>query len=159
MHQGVVTLRMSTAADGNRMVEIWRSAVDATHDFVTAEDLAAIDIQVREFLPHSAMWLAIDADGSPVAFMGLTDANMDALFVHADARGQGVGRALVSFALEMHPVLTTQVNEQNGQAVGFYERTGFATFARVETDEDGRPYPLLHMRSGGEAAESALARA
>ena len=69
--------------------------------------------------------------------MGLTGANMDALFVHADARGRGVGRALVTFAYGLHPTLTTQVNEQNTQAVGFYHRMGFVPFARSETDEAG----------------------
>jgi hypothetical protein len=38
------------------------------------------------------------------------------------------------------------VNEQNGQAVGFYLRMGFATEGRSELDGMGKPYPLLHMR-------------
>ena len=38
------------------------------------------------------------------------------------------------------------VNEQNPQAVGFYEHMGFVTFGRSETDDAGEPFPLLHMR-------------
>lgn len=38
------------------------------------------------------------------------------------------------------------VNEQNPQAVGFYEHLGFSAYKRTETDEEGRPYPLLYMR-------------
>lgn len=32
------------------------------------------------------------------------------------------------------------------QAVGFYEHMGFKTYKRTDTDEEGRPYPLLYMR-------------
>ncbi|MFR7392717.1 MAG: GNAT family N-acetyltransferase [Anaerostipes hadrus] len=38
------------------------------------------------------------------------------------------------------------VNEQNPQAVGFYEHMGFITYKRTDHDEEGNPYPLLYMR-------------
>ena len=37
------------------------------------------------------------------------------------------------------------VNEQNPQAVGFYEHLGFQTYKRTECDEEGNPYPLLYI--------------
>ena len=41
------------------------------------------------------------------------------------------------------------VNEQNPQAVGFYQHMGFEVYKRTETDEQGGPYPLLYMRLKG----------
>lgn len=38
------------------------------------------------------------------------------------------------------------VNEQNPQAVGFYKHMGFDTFKRSEFDEQGNPFPILHMK-------------
>lgn len=38
------------------------------------------------------------------------------------------------------------VNEQNAQARGFYEHEGFEVIGRSETDEQGEPFPILHMR-------------
>lgn len=38
------------------------------------------------------------------------------------------------------------VNEQNSQAVGFYEHMGFETYRRTDHDEEGNPYPLLYMK-------------
>jgi putative acetyltransferase len=38
------------------------------------------------------------------------------------------------------------VNEQNPEARGFYERLGFTVVARSELDGTGRPFPLLHLR-------------
>ena len=38
------------------------------------------------------------------------------------------------------------VNEQNRQAVGFYEYMGFETYKRTDFDEEGNSYPLLYMK-------------
>jgi putative acetyltransferase len=38
------------------------------------------------------------------------------------------------------------VNEQNSAARRFYEACGFVVEGRSELDDQGRPYPLLHMR-------------
>ncbi|PVM83786.1 acetyltransferase [Caulobacter endophyticus] len=140
--------RQSTPADGDRVVEIWRRAVDATHDFLSPEDRAAIEAEVQGFLPTAPLWLAVDENDVAAAFMLLDGAHMEALFVDPDRRGTGVGRGLVTLALERHPVLTTDVNEQNGQAVGFYARMGFVPTGRSETDGQGRSYPLIHLRRG-----------
>jgi putative acetyltransferase len=37
------------------------------------------------------------------------------------------------------------VNEQNPQAIGFYEHIGFKKVARSPLDEQGKPYPLFHF--------------
>ncbi|SPU55612.1 Uncharacterized N-acetyltransferase YjaB [Brevundimonas vesicularis] len=42
--------------------------------------------------------------------------------------------------------LTVDVNEQNIQALGFYERLGFKVTSRSAVEGQGRPYPLLHLR-------------
>lgn len=143
------TLRKSTPADGARVVDIWRRAVDATHHFLTSEDRRAIDAEVVGFLPAATLDLAVDEADRPVAFMLLDGDRMEALFVDPDHRGAGVGRLLVADALRRHPGLATDVNEQNGQAVGFYERLGFERTGRSERDSQGRPYPLIHLRHRG----------
>ncbi|MBD5359047.1 MAG: GNAT family N-acetyltransferase, partial [Bacteroides sp.] len=37
------------------------------------------------------------------------------------------------------------VNEQNISALNFYLAKGFKVTGRDETDEAGRPYPILHL--------------
>lgn len=62
-------------------------------------------------------------------------------------KGKGSGRKLVQYGLELYGVREVTVNEQNPDAVGFYEHLGFATYKRTDLDEEGNPYPLLYMRS------------
>ncbi|MCW2245401.1 putative acetyltransferase [Azospirillum fermentarium] len=142
----MITIRLSRPEDGARAVDIWRAAVDATHDFLSPADRRAIDAEVADFLPHAPLWLAVDGQDTAIGFMLLDGGRMEALFIHPDHRGTGVGRALVAHALAQHPGLTTDVNEQNTQAVGFYQRLGFRPTGRSDTDGQGRPYPLIHLR-------------
>ncbi len=55
---------------------------------------------------------------------------------------------LVEYALQHMKVTKVDVNEQNEQAVGFYEHVGFKTVSRSELDSLGMPYPILHMELG-----------
>lgn len=145
----MTSIRPARAADGARLLDIWRRAVDATHDFLSPEHRAAIDAEVASFLPQVSAWLATDPDDVAIGFMIVDGAHMEALFIDPDWRGQGVGRRLVDHALSLHPTLTTDVNEQNGQAIGFYEAMRFARTGRSDQDDQGRPYPLIHLRYAG----------
>ncbi|KAF1043643.1 MAG: putative N-acetyltransferase YjaB [Herbaspirillum frisingense] len=148
----MLNIRLSRPDDGARAVEIWRLAVDATHDFLTVTDRAAIAEEVQGFLPAAPLWLATDERDHPLGFMLLDDGRMEALFVDPAHHGRGVGRALVEHALSLHPVLITDVNEQNALAARFYQRMGFVATGRSPLDGQGRPYPLIHLRYDPAAA-------
>jgi putative acetyltransferase len=120
--------------------------VDATHDFLTPEDRRDIETEVAAFLPGALLDLAVDETDRAIGFMLLDGGHMEALFVDPDFRGSGIGRTLVEDAVKRHPGLATDVNEQNLQAIGFYERLGFERCGRSAIDGDGRPYPLIHLR-------------
>jgi putative acetyltransferase len=140
------SIRPARAADGAQMIAIWRRAVDATHDFLTLADRAALDVEVSATLPQAAAWLATDPDDRAIGFMIVEGTHMQALFIDPDWHGKGVGRSLIDHALSLHDTLTTDVNEQNGAAIGFYETMLFARTGRSEQDDQGRPYPLIHLR-------------
>lgn len=144
----MITIRNSRPDEGERALEIWRRAVDATHDFLTPEDRAAIDAMVCDFLPKVSLLLAVDANDHPLAFMFIDKGHMEALFVDPAGRGTGIGATLVRHGLSLHPEMTTDVNEQNFQALGFYEKMGFKRTGRSSLDGQGRPYPIIHLKYG-----------
>ena len=143
----MMMIRPATPADRPRLFDIWRDAVEATHDFLSSADFDAIAVLVRDdYLPAADFSVVVDADDRPLGFLGATGRHVDSLFIDPAVRGRGIGRTLLAHvgAIADAP-LTVDVNEQNGQAVGFYERMGFAVTSRSPTDDQGRPYPLLHM--------------
>lgn len=133
------------AVEHPKLLEVWRSAVLATHHFLTRADFEFYESAVcREALGQVRLVVAL-VGGEVVGFSGTGGRNLEMLFVHDDHRGTGIGGALLDEAVRRIPELTLDVNEQNPQALVFYENRGFVVIGRSETDADGRPYPLLHM--------------
>ncbi len=142
----MIRIRQSPPADGARVLDSWRSAVDATHHFLSDDDRRSIESEVVAFLPDAPLDLAVDETDRPIGFMLLDGSHMEALFIDPAHHGAGIGRLLVEDALRRHPGLSTDVNEQNEQAAGFYERLGFERTGRSALDGQGRAYPLIHLR-------------
>jgi putative acetyltransferase len=78
--------------------------------------------------------------------MGVEQDSIDMLFVRPEARGLGAGRTLVAYAIHTLGAVRVDVNEQNEQAVGFYEHLGFRQVSRSPLDPFGKPFPILHMK-------------
>lgn len=141
-------VRKGTSEDTPRALEIWRDAVDATHGFLTAEDRIEIDALVAGWLPTVELWL-VDDGAHPVGFLVMDGEMIDALFVDPAVHGRGFGTALLRHALGLSPNATVDASEQADNALQFYEARGFVRTGRSETDPQGRPYPLIHLRYAG----------
>ncbi|MBU6953043.1 acetyltransferase [Hahella sp. HN01] len=128
------------------IVEVWESSVRATHDFLSEEDIQFFKpLILNEYLKAVNLRCAKNADGKILGFVGVADRNIEMLFVAAEARGTGVGGCLLRHAIDELQAVKVDVNEQNPQAVGFYERFGFNIVGRSPVDGMGKPFPLLHM--------------
>lgn len=131
------------------LVEIWRSAVRATHDFLDEADFARIESHLAsDYLPAATLTVA-ERDGKPLGFAGVHGDGLEMLFVSDSVRGQGIGSALLAEVIANQAVLKVDVNEQNTSAHAFYLSRGFVQVGRSELDGDGRPYPLLHLEIRG----------
>jgi putative acetyltransferase len=142
-------IRRSRAADLDTLVALWERSVRATHDFLTEADIDALHPLVGDALSDDALelWVLTETTDVPIGFLGLAGNDIAALFLEPAHRGQGGGRRLVAHAQERRDGdLTVDVNEQNAAARGFYEALGFVVVDRSPLDDDGRPFPILHMR-------------
>ena len=147
-HPTGMAIREAVAADRDELVDIWLRSVRATHTFLTQDDIHALLPLVREELggEELELWVLTDGDGRSIGFMGLSAATVEALFLDPDHRRRGGGRMLLEHARQRYGPLTVDVNEQNPEAVRFYEALGFAIVSRSPVDDAGRPFPVLHMR-------------
>ena len=129
------------------LLQVWEASVRATHHFLSDAEVK----QIREYVPQALtgvthLFVAESKTGVPVAFMGTEDGRLEMLFLSPDERGKGLGRQLLEYGIREQGVREVTVNEQNPQAVGFYEHMGFETYQRTDHDEEGNPYPLLYMK-------------
>lgn len=131
------------------LLNIWEASVRATHLFLSDTEVN----QIKEYVPEvlSKVEHLILAESEPdniVAFMGTENNRLEMLFLSPTERGKGIGKQLIQYGIMNYGIKEVTVNEQNPQAVGFYEHLGFETYKRTDCDEEGNPYPLLYMKLG-----------
>jgi putative acetyltransferase len=141
-------IRQAISTDREVLLDVWLRSVRVTHTFVSAEDIESMIPQVREYLAssESEFWVVCDDAGAVRGFMGMAGNKMESLFLDPEFQRRGAGRQLVLHAQSRYGALTVDVNEQNAAGRCFYEACGFIVEGRSELDEQGRPYPLLHLR-------------
>lgn len=134
-----------------QLLKVWETSVCATHHFLSDAEIQ----RIKKYVPQALggvkhLILAENASGEPIAFMGVEDHRLEMLFLSPKERGKGLGKQLLLYGIQNYGIEELTVNEQNPQAVGFYEHMGFETYKRTDMDEEGNPYPLLYMKRNDE---------
>lgn len=128
------------------LTALWERSVRATHHFLPEADILALGpLLQNDFLPQVTLRCTRNPHGEPTGFIGLSDDKVEMLFIDDACRGQGLGRALMDYAVNEAGIRKVDVNEQNPAALAFYQRYGFHVIGRSELDGMGKPYPLLHL--------------
>ena len=139
------SIRLADPNDYPKIMEIWVSAVKATHDFLAEEDFNYFKEAIpRDYLPNLEVYLITENDEAK-GFASVAEGNLEMLFIHNDSRGKSYGKKLYEFMKEKTGLTKVDVNEQNPQAIGFYEKMGFKKTGRSEKDGSGKDYPIIHM--------------
>lgn len=142
-----IRIRPVNPQDHERLLHVWRAAVEASHSFLTATDVNWYEAMVAGYLPQMKhVRVAVDETADVVGFLAQDAGEIHMLFVDPAAQRRGVGTALLDDLASGFGVLRLDVNEQNPTARAFYSARGFIAVGRSDTDGQGRPFPLLHLR-------------
>lgn len=154
----MIQVRAAVETERDALLAVWRSAVEATHHFLTPQDVDWYEPHVLSYL-RSAADLRVaqlpSASDQPVGFIAVEDSAIQMLFVDASAQGRGVGSALLSSVLASatdsgsNRRVTVDVNEDNASGRNFYRARGFEVVGRSSVDDQDQPFPILHLRKGG----------
>jgi putative acetyltransferase len=127
------------------LLMLWEASVRATHDFLSEDDIQTYKKLIANNYMQTLDLYCVREDARIAGFIGLNDNLVQMLFVHPQFRRMGIGKALMHFAINEHNVTEVDVNEQNIQALEFYKTFGFEAFDRFNTDDAGKPYPILSL--------------
>lgn len=130
------------------LLDVWESSVRATHHFLEKKDIEIFKkiIQEKDVFNHVNLICARDMNNNILGFMGVSKDSLEMLFIDACSIGKGIGKLLLLHAINDLNITKVDVNEQNEQALKFYEHFGFKVTSRSELDGTGKPYPILHMQ-------------
>ncbi|GAA2250816.1 GNAT family N-acetyltransferase [Herbiconiux moechotypicola] len=122
----MITVRPAVSDDVRLLIPVWRSAVEATHHFLTPDDIDWYEPHVADYL-RAATDLRVatcQADehapgaSAPLGFIAFDNGAIQMLFVTATSQRAGVGTALLAAVRETArragcADLTVDVNESN----------------------------------------------
>ena len=128
------------------LTTLWEASVRATHHFLAEDDIQKLTPFVKIGLLGIEILIVAADNQKNIAFMGIEAGKIEMLFISPDYFGKGIGRQLAELGISQYGVRYVDVNEQNPQAIGFYEHIGFEVFERTEFDEQGNSFPILKMK-------------
>jgi GNAT superfamily N-acetyltransferase len=139
----VTVLRPANPLDAGRVGAILSAWIDETpwmpRVHTRAEDIAFADMMVDRG------WVTVSETAEDVlGFIARDGDDIHALYIDPEARGQGIGSALLASAMRHEDQLTLWTFQANTRAQAFYERHGFAPVER--TDGSGNDEGLPDIR-------------
>ena len=143
----IYQVREKTAELSTNLLSVWEASVRKTHLFLSDAEIK----HIKEYVPQALesvehLIVAENEACKPIAFMGTENSRLEMLFISPEERGKGIGKKLIDYGILNYGINEVTVNEQNPQAVGFYNHIGFEIYKRTDLDEQGNPYPLLYMK-------------
>ena len=133
--------------DYSTLIEIWQDAVSQTHDFLSQQYIDELKPLILDnYFDAVTLFCCKNNNDQIMGFIGVTQGNIEMLFVKPSFFAKGVGTLLINYAIDNLAATHVDVNEQNPKAYGFYLSKGFEQIGRSELDGQGNPFPLIHMR-------------
>lgn len=132
--------------DRKQILDVWEASVLATLDFLNPTDFKEIKTIVHTIDFNAFDVYCLKKDFLVAGFIGVLENKIEMLFVLPECTGKGFGKKLTNFALTRLHADKVDVNEQNIEAIRFYEKFGFRTYDRTDKDDQGKNYPLLRMK-------------
>ena len=137
-------IRQYKDTDLDAVLSSWEVATRLAHPFMTEEFIAQERKNVAEiYLPNTDTWVA-QIDGEVRGFIALMGNEVGAIFLQPEFHGQGVGKALMDKAQELHGDLEVEVFKVNVIGRKFYERYGFEHLEEKHHEPTGQQ--LLRLK-------------
>lgn len=142
----VVIRPYAPEGDLKKLSRIWLDACLLAHPFIGKQRLLEQRKLIEDqYLPNAETWVAC-VDEEPSGFISLLDTFIGGIFVSPAQQGLGIGRQLISHALNRKGELELEVYTDNQQAVSFYTGLGFEELSRRARDDEGYAFENARLR-------------
>ncbi len=139
-----VYLRAARSTDAGKLGQMITDAVAAKpwkpHLHTGAEDIAHAGTMIDRG------WVTVAEGDEVLGFVARDAAVIHALFIRQDARGKGIGTALIDDAKEKSDHLELWTFVENRGARRFYKREGFSEVERGDGSTNEEGLPDVHFR-------------
>ena len=147
-------IRRATAKDAGRIAEI--EIFNYRLQFYPIFKSDAFYFEELQVLPAAAALQAdperlaqifVYDDGVVKGFVRVSGTRVEKLFVEPVLQGQGIGSALLDYAVQSHGACRLWALEKNTRAIAFYRRHGFALTGNKKPEDDTAEF-LVELARG-----------
>lgn len=131
--------------DYSKALEIWEESVIATHDFLKEKDRLELKNDIPNYFKMVEVYLWFN-DQEIIGFSGTNNQNLEMLFIRPKYFNNVYGTEIVQYLIQENKIQYVDVNKDNQKAIKFYVKNGFEIFGESQKDDQGRGYPILHLK-------------
>lgn len=139
-------IRIAKEKEFEKLTKIWEESVKATHTFLSLENIDFFRPKILNEYLYAVEVYVYEENKEILGFIGVLENKVEMLFITPLKLKKGIGKKLLSFAINTLNINELDVNEQNENAVNFYKHMNFKVIGRSKTDNLGKPFPLLHLK-------------
>lgn len=136
-------IRKFREGDLSAVMDIWLSGNLDAHSFIPPSFFTERFEESASAICKAEVY--VFDDGEVRGFIGLQEDYLAGLFVRDNARGKGIGTALLSHAVSAKKRLSVHVFARNEKALRFYLKNGFVPLSSAENPEAGESEVLLEI--------------
>lgn len=124
--------------DIDKVMDIWLKSTIKAHDFISKEYWENNYNDVKNiYIPMANTFLYEDKEGIKGFISIINDEFIGALFVDVDYQGNGIGKALINYAMDKYKKLNLAVYKDNKKSVEFYLKNEFKIIKEQVNDDCG----------------------
>lgn len=124
--------------DIDKVMDIWLKSTIKAHDFISKEYWENNYNDVKNiYIPMANTFLYEDEEKIKGFISIINNEFIGALFVDIDYQGNGIGKALINYAMEKYKKLNLAVYKDNKKSVEFYLKNGFTIIKEQLNDDCG----------------------
>lgn len=122
--EGYIVIRTFRENDLIDIMQIWLDTNRKAHNFISKEYWIDNYAAVKDLLPQAEIYVYEDANQIE-GFIGLTDNDIEGIFVREAAQLRGIGKQLLNYVKKIKSSMRLSVYQKNTRAVIFYQREQF----------------------------------
>ena len=132
-------IRPYQSDDTEAVINVWLAAIEVAHPFLSDDFISREKDRVRDQHLRVAETWVFERNQRILGFIALMGNEVGGIFVDPSAQRNGIGKALMDFAVDRHGNLFLDVFKSNWLGRSFYEKYGFSIKHEHIHEETGQP--------------------